>query len=257
MYAESGGVTSYPDGTKGPMSKPPMPPTMFHHGVNDGFGGAPEPAFCRHCGVHTVFHLVDSITLMPRYYAGTPGEETKDVVMQQVKQCTYCNGSTVVRFSFRKFDPQARNPGGLAVVVYPAQKPRQADQEVPETIRDLYEEAARCEINNAPRGAAVLYRAAVEEMCKHLGVTGNNLYQRIEALAGLGLDAGVVRDMHEARLLGNDAIHDGLVYSSDEIADVAELIEEAFFVLFVQPAQRESFRERRRRRREGAQPDTT
>jgi hypothetical protein len=59
--------------------------------------------------------------------------------------------------------------------------------------------------------------------------------------------------MHEARLVGNDSLHDGLVYSPDELADIAELIAAAVKLAFVQPAEKEAMKEARRLRREANQ----
>lgn len=39
-------------------------------------------------------------------------------------------------------------------------------------------------------------------------------------------------------MVGNDSLHDGLAYSQDEPADVAELVTEVVTILYVHPAQR-------------------
>lgn len=142
--------------------------------------------------------------------------------------------------------------------VFPAPTPRELDQAVPEEVRSLFHEAAVSEVHGALRAAAVMYRSSVEAMCKDLDVSGSNLYTKIEALTDKGLDRTVVDDLHEARMLGNDSIHDGLTYSADEVADVAGLIEEAFNVLYVQPAVRSAFRQKRFDRRNGvSSPSST
>lgn len=51
-------------------------------------------------------------------------------------------------------------------------------------------------------------------------------------------------------MLGNDGLHDGLAYSQDEVQDVASLIHEALLVLYVQPAQKQRFREKRQANRD-------
>ncbi|MFD1545771.1 hypothetical protein [Nonomuraea guangzhouensis] len=60
----------------------------------------------------------------------------------------------------------------------------------------------------------------------------------------------LIRDLHEARLLGNDAVHLGLVYSLEEVADVAEMLVEMTELLYVQPARRGSMRAARQQRRD-------
>ncbi|MGX9886571.1 hypothetical protein [Streptomyces sp. NPDC002276] len=47
-----------------------------------------------------------------------------------------------------------------------------------------------------------------------------------------------VRDLDEARTLGNWSLHDGLAFSHEEVSDVASVIEKAVFLVYVQPEQR-------------------
>lgn len=127
-------------------------------------------------------------------------------------------------------------------------QPRELGQSMPAPIRSFFGEGSQCEQAGAFRGAAVLYRAAVEELVRDQGATGNDLCSRIESLRS-GPAAELVAHFHEARLLGNSSIHDGLVYSADEVQDVASLIEEATILLYVQPEERRRLRESRQQRR--------
>lgn len=89
-----------------------------------------------------------------------------------------------------------------------------------------------------------MYRSAIEELCKDQGATKRSLYDKIEELRGR-LD-----DLHETRMLGNDSVHDGLTYSPEEVADVAELIVEMTQTLYIAPAKKSSMREARKQRRD-------
>ncbi|QXJ24047.1 DUF4145 domain-containing protein [Actinomadura graeca] len=102
----------------------------------------------------------------------------------------------------------------------------------------------------ALRAAGVMYRAVVEELVKERGGTGKDLYAKIENLKVKGLDGDLVDDLHEARMLGNDSIHAGLIYSAEEVADIANLIEEATITLYVQPEERRRMRHARKARRD-------
>jgi hypothetical protein len=82
-------------------------------------------------------------------------------------------------------------------------------------------------------------------------VTGTNLEQQIDALAAKGVDADIVRDLHEARLTGNWSIHRRTTFSAAEVADVAVLIRDAVEILYVQPQKRQAMREAREARRDG------
>lgn len=76
------------------------------------------------------------------------------------------------------------------------------------------------------------------------------LYKRLEKLKERpNIEGQLVDDfLHEARLLGNDSLHDGTVFSAEEVMDVAQLIVEAVTVLYVQPEQRRKMRDARRAR---------
>ena len=50
-------------------------------------------------------------------------------------------------------------------------------------------------------------RAAVEELCRDRGATGRNLKDKIADLTDRGIPADVVRDLDEARTLGDWSLH--------------------------------------------------
>jgi hypothetical protein len=117
-------------------------------------------------------------------------------------------------------------------------------------MRSLFREASQAENVGALRAAGALYRAAVESLVEDQGVEGNDLYSRINGLEAKGVDPDLVRDLHEARLLGNWSLHEGLVFAPEEVQDVAQLLTDAVNILYVLPAARESMREARARRRD-------
>jgi hypothetical protein len=135
---------------------------------------------------------------------------------------------------------------------HPSKTPRELPDDAPEAVREVFAEAALAEAAGAARLAGIGYRAAVEQIVKDKGTTGKNLYERITGLTAVGGTQEIVDAFHEARFVGNDAAHDGLAYSSDEIADIAELVIEAVTVLYVQPAQRARMAQQRAARRAAA-----
>jgi hypothetical protein len=140
--------------------------------------------------------------------------------------------------------------------VWPNQTPRELPLEAPNVVREVFAEAALAEAAGAFRLAGVGYRAAVEQIVKERGSNGKNLYERITGLTRLGASQDIVDALHEARFVGNDAAHDALAYSAEEIADIAELINEAVMVLYVQPAQRAKMAAQRAARRAAAKQST-
>ncbi|MFJ7272813.1 DUF4145 domain-containing protein [Streptomyces sp. NPDC099050] len=103
----------------------------------------------------------------------------------------------------------------------------------------------------AVRLAGAGYRAVVEEICKDQGAVGRTLYDKITDL-GSKLSPSLANALHEARMVGNDSLHDGLAYSRAELADVAELVTEVSVILYVQPAERAAMASARAARRAAA-----
>ncbi len=136
--------------------------------------------------------------------------------------------------------------------VWPKKTPRELAPEAPETVREVFAEGALAEAASAYRLAGIGYRATVEQIVKERGASGKNLRDRITSLKDLGASQEIVDAFHEARFVGNDAAHDALAYSAEEIADIAELIHEAVLVLYVQPAQRAKMAAQRAARRSAA-----
>lgn len=122
--------------------------------------------------------------------------------------------------------------------VWPPRTPRELGPEAPAVVREVFDEAALAEAAGAYRLAGIGYRATVEQIVKNRGAAGRDLKQRILALAATGVPQDILDAFNEARFVGNDAAHDALAYSAEEIADIAELIHEAVVVIYVQPAQR-------------------
>jgi Domain of unknown function (DUF4145) len=183
-----------------------------------------------------------------------------------VFRCQGCRGSSVFH-EHRVEIPAHLAEGGPRikhwfVLSYPKRPPRQLPGEaVPESVRSFYEEGGVAEAAGARRAAAAMFRGSVEAICDALDVprtaqskTGKEyprkLWDRVEDLATRGVDGDIVADLHEARLVGNDSLHDGLIYSPDELADVADLIADAVKLAFVQPAERQAMRDKRREHRE-------
>ncbi|MFD3553861.1 DUF4145 domain-containing protein [Streptomyces goshikiensis] len=136
--------------------------------------------------------------------------------------------------------------------VWPEPLPRELSPDVPEMVRTLFTEASRAENAGGFRLAGVGYRAAVEEICKDQGATKYTLHDKIEELAARGLPQEVVDAMNEARVVGNDSVHQNLEYAADEIADLAEIIEEAAEILYVEPAKRKRMADARKARSQAA-----
>lgn len=220
---------------------------------------------CPHCGHHVAAAYADTIQVSPRWdihYARRSSvdsalaarmPEARDTIAGYT--CQFCQGTIAFLEHWQKIETDAAGHPSLERVrrtmIFPAKPPRQLPEAAPAGVASLYEEASICEDAGALRAAGVLYRAATEEMVKDQGGTGRDLKAKINSLAQR-LDAELLEDLHESRLVGNDSIHVGLQYAPEEIADVAELLWEAAFVLYEQPAQKASMRAARKARHDAA-----
>jgi hypothetical protein len=163
----------------------------------------------------------------------------------------YCTRTT--SFLLDELSEDLRRAGQLVVrQVWPDRPPRELPKEVPGLVRSLYKEASVSENADALRAAAGLYRATVEALLDDRKVPAGRLQPRIDQLATQGVDPDLVRDLHEARLLGNWSLHQGVEFTAEEVGDVAMLIRDAVEVLYVQPKKREAMRLAREERRRGS-----
>ncbi|MFE9247154.1 DUF4145 domain-containing protein [Nocardiopsis sp. NPDC006938] len=226
----------------------------------DASGLCPNPA----CGKYVQFerpHLLDSVqqeqTIWPQLHARM--DEGHDLRIDLgLWLCPACQQNCVVFLRHQKVrfvDEDGKSSWRTARVptlAWPARRPRELEEGVPEKIRDLFAEGSVTEHAGALRAAAALYRATVEEICAERGAQGRNLKQKIEDLKNRGVSEGTVDDLHEVRMTGNWSLHEGEPFAADEVADVADLIVEATVELYVQPAERARMREARRARRNGS-----
>lgn len=220
---------------------------------------------CPHCGNHVAVDKVGEAEVSPEWRVnpsrsavdpaqrahGMPIKlpDSRDKVL--VLRCQFCRKTIVFLDHWEKRHGDGASHDSLVRVertmIVPARPPRDLPAHTPESARSLYAEASRCESVGALRGAGVLYRAAVEEVVKDQGGEGRNLRQQIDSLSSK-LDAELVEALHESRVVGNYSIHEGLTFSDEEVADIAELIYEACHVLYAIPAERQALRAKRQAR---------
>jgi hypothetical protein len=95
----------------------------------------------------------------------------------------------------------------------------QPNNDLPEDIKRDFNEAREI-VDLSPRGAAALLRLCVQKLCKNLGEKGENIDADIGSLVKKGLSPTVQKALDIVRVIGNEAVHPGVLDLKDN-RDVA------------------------------------
>ena len=142
------------------------------------------------------------------FFSGTPIPIKIDKTEVETSHCSHC-GNPTFWLSEKMIYPQVHTSPP-------------ANDDLPDEVREIYEEAANV-ANQSPRAACALLRLAVEMLLKHLGETGS-INQSIGNLVKKGLDERIQQSLDIVRVTGNEAVHPGVIDFSDE-TDVGMLFE--------------------------------
>lgn len=102
--------------------------------------------------------------------------------------------------------------------IYPTLNPVEPNPDMPEAVRNLYDEAGSIYMKS-PRAACALLRLAVDQLCSFLGATQSKIDDKIAALVKNGLSVDVQRALDIVRVVGNKAVHPGTI--ALDVDDVA------------------------------------
>ena len=96
--------------------------------------------------------------------------------------------------------------------------------DLPEEVIIDFEEA-RSIIGESPRGAAALLRLCVQKLCIHLGEKGKNIDDDIANLVSKGLNPLVQKSLDIVRVIGNEAVHPGIIDLNDDRDTAIQLLD--------------------------------
>ena len=108
--------------------------------------------------------------------------------------------------------------------IYPDIVSEEANPDMPNSVKQLYNEAALIS-NKSPRAACALLRLAVDKLCLELGETDRDINKNIGALVKRGLSQDVQQALDIVRVVGNKAVHPGqIAFDVDDYATATILM---------------------------------
>lgn len=105
--------------------------------------------------------------------------------------------------------------------IYPNILADEVNQDLPESVKQLYNEAGLI-YNQSPRAACALLRLAIDRLCNELGETDRDINKNIGALVEKGLPKKVQQALDVVRVVGNKAVHPGVIAFDVDDANTAK-----------------------------------
>lgn len=107
--------------------------------------------------------------------------------------------------------------------IYPDIIAEEANPDMPESVKRLYEEAGLI-YNKSPRAACALLRLAVENLCQELGQVDRDINKNIAALVQKGLPPSIKKALDTVRVVGNKAVHPGQIAIDVDDVNTAKML---------------------------------
>lgn len=110
------------------------------------------------------------------------------------------------------------------IYAYPDIVAEEANSDMPEGVKQLYNEAGLI-YNKSPRAACALLRLAIDRLCNELGETDRDINKNIGELVKKGLPASVQQALDVVRVVGNKAVHPGqIAFDVDDVGTATMLM---------------------------------
>lgn len=107
--------------------------------------------------------------------------------------------------------------------IYPEIVAEEANPDMPDSVKKLYEEAGLI-YNKSPRAACALLRLAVENLCHELGKDDRDINKNIAALVKDGLSPEIQKALDIVRVVGNKAVHPGQIAIDVDNVSTAKML---------------------------------
>ena len=107
--------------------------------------------------------------------------------------------------------------------VYPNLLPISPNEDMPNVVKVLYEEAGLI-YTKSPRAACALLRLAIDRLCNELGETDRDINKNIASLVKRGISVEVQQALDIVRVVGNKAVHPGQIAFDVDSVETAETL---------------------------------
>lgn len=235
------GDNSISDRRKEPMAKKDMPPSIK------------ETAFdCPHCGAYTTQHWFKLHASAVEGEHPTPfipdedmknaflkdkniSDEARSRLLKLIEKIATglvflekTDSKTIYRDANNLCISECYNCKKVSVwvhnnLVFPSQKHGvQPNPDLPDDIVRDFEEA-RAIVGLSPRGSAALLRLCIQKLCVHLNEKGKNIDDDIASLVAKGLNPLIQKSLDIIRVIGNEAVHPGVIDLKDDRDTANEL----------------------------------
>jgi hypothetical protein len=153
-----------------------------------------ESFTCPHCGVKSLMHY-SCINYLDKEVVGYNKNKHGGNSWVQVATCHNCAKHIVWVDD---------------IYAYPDIVAEEADPNMPEEVKQLYNEAGLI-YNKSPRAACALLRLAIDRLCNELGETDRDINKNIAELVKKGLPLSIQQALDVVRVVGNKAVHPGQI----------------------------------------------
>ena len=163
---------------------------------------------CPHCGVVSLMHF-HCISYIDRDLLGFHERKHGGNSWVQVATCHNCCKHIIWVDN---------------IYAYPDIVAEEANSDMPEGVKQLYNEAGLI-YNKSPRAACALLRLAIDRLCNELGETDRDINKNIGELVKKGLPASVQQALDVVRVVGNKAVHPGqIAFDVDDVGTATMLM---------------------------------
>jgi hypothetical protein len=202
--------------------------------------GERVPIQCRHCFTHTDAQVIASFATPHGEWHPTPADMP---IHNLLLRCTRCQGAMLFLW------PYAKEPTGGGITtegrLFPVGSARNVEpgfkSAVPAAILEDLQQAEMCESVGAIYGAALLYRRAVQYLCRDKKVPDSGgLKGQISYLANNGIITSSLKELAEhVRIIGNDIAHPDAQHPAriewNDIKAVSEFTTQIIDAVYVAP----------------------